>query len=378
VSQKFWLSAAAISIATSDISDLSEHAAWEMFMWLRWGDSGTQKCSWCGAVDKHYFIRTRKQWHCKACNRRFSAKTGSPYQNSKLSYKHILLGWFSFIKCQQGMPALELRRDLRHTYKTCFTFFGRLREALVKTVDPTPLSGEIHIDGGHFSGRPRKGRVKKKVDLTKEQIEIPSRFATDEAREHRAKAGKRVNHFHHNRRIVIVIRELHKESGIGACRTKVAVCKRESRPEIEALVKAHVVPGSTISTDEWGAYCNLGAMGYTHKAVNHKEEFSDPDGVNENQAESYFSRLRRAVLGTYNRVTPHYMLDYATEMAWREDLRRTDLLGQLIDFAKRIFAAGISTDWLNYNRGHHRTQEKLFKAPRKKKASQSPVPIQSQ
>ena len=85
--------------------------------------------------------------------------------------------------------------------------------------------------------------MKKKVDLTKDQVQIPNRFATDEVREHRAKAGKRANHFHPNRRIVIVIRELHSEEKKGACRTKVAVCKRESRPEIEALVKAHVVPG---------------------------------------------------------------------------------------------------------------------------------------
>lgn len=153
-----------------------------------------------------------------------------------------------------------MRREIRHTYKTCFAFLGRLREALVKTVD---------------------------------------------------------------------------------------------------------------------AYSNMKAMGYGHKVVNHQEEFSTPEGVNENQAESYFSRLRRAVIGTYNRVTPHYMLDYATEMAWREDVRRIDLLGQLVNFAQRVFSAGISTDWLNYNRGHHRTKELLFVAPRKKKTDQS-IPIQSQ
>lgn len=346
-------------------------------MWLHWGDAGTQKCSWCGCVDKHSFIRPRKQWHCKACKRRFSAKTGTPFQNSKLPYKHILMGWHAFIGEQQGKAALSMRRVIGHTYKTCFSFLGRLREALVKTQDPTQLSGEIHIDGGHFSGRPRKGRTKKRVDLLKSKVQVPNRFATDEVRQHRAKAGKRANHYHHNRRIVIVIRELFKEPGKGACRTKVAVCRRESAPEIEALVRTHVAPGSTISSDEWSAYGNLKAMGYTHKVVNHQEEFSTPDGVNENQAESYFSRLRRAVIGTYNRVTPHYMLDYATEMAWREDLRRTDLLGQLVNFAKRVFAAGISTDWLNYNRGHHRTKEHLFVAPRKKRVSQS-RPTQTQ
>lgn len=368
MSQKYWLSAAAITLPQVEIAELPEQQAWEVFVSLRWGDSGTQKCSWCGAVDHHSFIRPRKQWHCKACKRRFSVTTGTPFQNRKLPFRDILVGWHEFISGQQGKATLEIRRKIGHSYKTCFALVGRVREALVKTADPTPLSGHIHIDGGHFSGRPRKGRTKKRVDLIDRKIEIPSRFATDEAREHRDKAGKRANHFHHNRRIVIVIRELFKEPGIGACRTKVAVCKRESGREIEALVKEHVTVGSTISSDEWNAYANLAAMGYDHKVVNHQEEFSTLEGVNENQAESFFSRMRRSVIGTYNRITPHYMLDYSTEMAWREDVRRMDLKSQFIDLAKRIFSAGISTDWLNYNRGHHRTKELLFVAPRKKKA----------
>jgi hypothetical protein len=57
-------------------------------------------------------------------------------------------------------------------------------------------------------------------------------------------------------------------------------------------------------------------------AVNHQEEFSTIEGVNENQAEAFFSRLRGYVLGVSHRIEPKYMLDYAVEMAWREDRRR--------------------------------------------------------
>lgn len=289
------------------------------------------------------------------------------FENRKLPFRDLLFGWFSFIAAQKGFPATELRRHIGHTYKTCFAYLGRLREALAKTVDATPMSGLIHIDGGHFSGRPRKGRKRRKPKPAEEEIQIPTRFATNEARQHRAKAGNRANHYHKNRRIVIVIREMYEEPGKGARRTIVAVCRRESAPEIEALVRKHVAPGSMIYSDEWHAYSNLKLMGYGHEAVNHNEEFSRDDGVNENQAESYFSRLRRAVKGIYNRITPHYMLDYATEMAWREDARRINTKEQLFDFAKRVFGAGVSTDWLNYNAGHHRTKEHFFVAPRKKK-----------
>jgi hypothetical protein len=40
------------------------------------------------------------------------------------------------------------------------------------------------------------------------------------------------------------------------------------------------------------------------------------------QAESYFSRLRRAELGQNHRISGKYLAAYAVEMAWREDTRR--------------------------------------------------------
>jgi hypothetical protein len=50
-------------------------------------------------------------------------------------------------------------------------------------------------------------------------------------------------------------------------------------------------------SDELSAYGNLEYIGYTHEAVNHSFEFSTDSGVNQNQAESYFSRLQRACIG---------------------------------------------------------------------------------
>ena len=40
-----------------------------------------------------------------------------------------------------------------------------------------------------------------------------------------------------------------------------------------------------------------------------------------NQAESFFSRLRRAEIGQHHRIGVH-LHQYAGEMAWREDNRR--------------------------------------------------------
>ena len=142
-----------------------------------------------------------------------------------------------------------------------------------------------------------------------------------------------------------------------------AICRSENTADIEALVKQHVERASTIRSDELPAYGNLKYMGYGHEVVNHSEEFSTDDGINQNQAESFFSRMRRACIGIYHRITPKYMLDYATEMAWREDVRRTDTKNQMALLLGRVCGAGLSKDWFNYCRGNKRKIELLFRAP---------------
>jgi hypothetical protein len=58
------------------------------------------------------------------------------------------------------------------------------------------------------------------------------------------------------------------------------------------------------------------------RRVNHSAEYVSDDGANVNQAESWFSRLRRAEYGIHHRISGGYLYQYANEMAWREDHRR--------------------------------------------------------
>jgi hypothetical protein len=53
------------------------------------------------------------------------------------------------------------------------------------------------------------------------------------------------------------------------------------------------------------------------RRVNHSAEYVGEDGANVNQAESWFSRLRRAEYGIHHRISGSYLYQYANEMAWR-------------------------------------------------------------
>ncbi len=94
------------------------------------------------------------------------------------------------------------------------------------------------------------------------------------------------------------------------------------RTEAEAVptIRERVAPGSTVYADEAPGWDALYAR-FDTKRINHPIAFSD-DGACTNQAESYFSCLRRAEWGQHHHISGKYLGAYAREMASREDTRR--------------------------------------------------------
>jgi hypothetical protein len=58
-------------------------------------------------------------------------------------------------------------------------------------------------------------------------------------------------------------------------------------------------------------------MAWLVPAIHHQDAYSF-DGACTNQAEEYFSRLRRAEIGIHHHIAGAYLLRYAQESSWRE------------------------------------------------------------
>jgi transposase-like protein len=139
------------------------------------------------------------------------------------------------------------------------------------------------------------------------------------------------------RRVVMVMRERN-----GKTLTFVSESEDASVPTL----KERIAIGSTIYADEASHWDQLHAR-YLTKRINHSEAYSDGEGCT-NQAESFFSRLRRAEIGTHHHISGSYLAAYAGEMDWREDNRRVSNGELYLVAADAAAKHPVSKQWKGY------------------------------
>jgi len=83
------------------------------------------------------------------------------------------------------------------------------------------------------------------------------------------------------------------------------------------------------------------------KRINHEWVYSDQGGCT-NQAESFFSRMRRAEIGQHHHIAGPYLTAYSREIARREDDRRASNGEQYLIVASKALADPVSRQWRGY------------------------------
>lgn len=367
MAQHHRLSPLARAITLVTVASMTDDQIHEFFARLRWGADGRQACPRCGTLDRHYPRKPRRRtsrrpasgWHsngipsfqCKGCFHVFTVTSGSLFDRTRLSLRQILGGLVLFLAPGNGNSALQLCTALGLSYKTAFLLEHRFREVMAADQPEAPFDGIVQMDGGYFCGKPHKPN-QRGPRVTREQLQ--RRFGKapiGETEKPWVAAGmtrKNWEKMRKNKRTVLVATHSNGAPGAGSRAVRVVVVKAgERETPILEFAKAAVAPGTMVMTDEAGAY-NVLARGYDHYSVSHGKEFSSEDGVNDNHAEAFFSRMRRAEYGIYHGYIPLNLHFYACENAWRHTHRRTDKLEQVERILTRALHMGISTRLRGY------------------------------
>ncbi|PPQ19873.1 IS1595 family transposase [Bradyrhizobium sp. AC87j1] len=314
MSQHFLLTAKARSLSLAKVARLSDEEAYQTFKLIRWAaTNGEPFCPKCGCVAV-YAYQTRKLFKCKGCNHQFSVTSGTIFASRKLPIRDYLLAIAIFVNGAKGHSALQLSRDLDCQYKTAFVMAHKIREAMASEANGATVGGTVEVDGAYFGGHVRPANRK--------ENRRDRRLVQNQT-------GKR--------RVVVIMRE---RGG----RTLPFVFKSEDASVV--TIARTVQPGSTVHADEAAHWDALHARFLT-KRINHSEAYSDGEACT-NQAESFFSRLRRAEIGIHHHIAGPYLAAYAKEMAWRENNRRRSNGEQYLMATDSALSHPVSRQWKGY------------------------------
>jgi hypothetical protein len=185
-----------------------------------------------------------------------------------MSFTDLLAAIVIFVNGAKGISALQMSRDLDCQYKTAFVLAHKLREATAAEQANAQLGGVVEIDGAYFGG-----------------------YVKPENRKEDRKDRRLLENRTGKRQCVVI---MHERKG----RSLPFVVANDG--DAVPYVRDNVGTLATIHADEGSGWDALHA-GWDAKRVNHSIAFKD-NGVCTNQAESYFSRLRRMEIGTHHHI----------------------------------------------------------------------------
>ena len=261
----------------------TEDSCLDHLMRTRYGDR--HDCTGCGRSAHFYRAKARRSYACEYCGHQVYPTAGTPFDRTRTPLRDWFHVMFMFCSTRNGVAAKEVERQLGVTYKTAWRMCHEIREYMGALDSDDPLGGAgevVEIDetivGGSVSGMG--------------------------------------NGYMGNKTVVVGM----LERG-GELITRVVTSR--TKRSMHALIQTHVLPGTTISTDEMGGYKDIGQRGYRHLTVNHNRgQYVDrTTGAGVNALEGFWASLKRGINGTHIHVSGKHLPKYLGEFEYRWNMR---------------------------------------------------------
>ena len=285
-----------------------DDAAERWFEEARWGAAGEpDRCPMCGGTERLRPAPNRRPlpYWCGSCRRHFSVRTNSVMHRSRIPLRKWAVATYLWAVSLKGVSSMRLHRDLGITQKSAYHMAQRLRAAWADM--PTGMRGPAEADETYVGGRVPNMSLRRRRERT----------------ERGGGSGPA------DKAVVAGVRD--RATGQVAVRVVGGATARE----LQGLVRDHVEPGARLYTDEHRAYAGL-REDYRHEVVWHGGDEYARGQVHVNGMESHWATLKRAVSGTFHKVSPKHLPLYAGEFATRHNLRPLDTEAIMAETAARM------------------------------------------
>ncbi|MFC4688429.1 IS1595 family transposase [Epilithonimonas pallida] len=253
---------------------------------------------WGGIIESPYDSDSKvykcknNQYRCKTTGKYFNVKTGTMFENSKISLRKWFLAIWLVTSHKKGISSLQLAKDIDVTQKTAWFMLQRIRSCF-GIENNNELEGVVECDETFIGGKNKNRHKDKKVPFS-------------QGRSYKDK--------------VPVMGMLQRDGKMNAF-----VVTDTKRNSIQPLIYKYVNPETTVLiSDEWLGYNGLSKY-YDHRIIDHskKEYVSLQDkSVHTNNIEGSWRILKNSVNGMYNYVSKKHLQKYVDEFVYRFNLRK--------------------------------------------------------
>ena len=258
------------------------------------------RCPTCGTDNVQSGIKHHSMTHrCRECDGkpRFSVKTGTVMQSSKLGYQTWAIAAYLVTTNLKGVSSMKLHRDLEITQKSAWHLAHRLRKTF-ESGNPL-FAGPVEVDETYMGGKRKNMPKSKRAKLTG-----------------RGAVGK-----------TAVVGAKDRETGKVVARPVEAT----DAETLHGFIGDHTDPSATVYTDDAAAYNGLP---FDHESVNHSAGEYVRMMAHTNGIESFWSMLKRGYQGTFHHMSEKHLDRYVTEFAGRHNVRDADTLDQMRSVVK--------------------------------------------
>ena len=253
-------------------------------------------CKLCNKVTKHHRDGKRPSYSCDICGHHEHPTANTIFHKSPTPLRLWFYAIYLMASTRCGISAKQIQRETGDTYKTAWRMFHQIRALLSET---EPVGGSVEVDEAYHGGKRKKGTGRPMVgDKTK----IPILGIAQR----------------HGRVIAKTIPDCTSGTLLKA-------------------VKEHVLPKSTVYTDELKSYGGIGTMKnqYNHRRINHTSGVYVMGDIHTNTVEGFWSLLKRGIGGTYHAVSQKYLQSYLDEYSFRYN-HRDDTQPMFTTFLEQI------------------------------------------
>ncbi len=240
------------------------------------------KCEQTRPFKRYGTAQRRQSWTCTGCGHHLHPTAGTIFHKSSTSLHLWFYAIYLMSSTRCGISAKQLERELGVTYKTAWRMANLIRNELMAQDDDTTLGGKVEMDEMYHGGR-RRGKCG------------------------RPQAGSHK----------IPVFGMAERKGKVIAMTVPNVRKATLQPNVQR----HVLPRSTVFTDEYSAYNGLARHGYFHERIRHAARVYVSGDIHTNTIEGFWSLVKRGISGVYHSVSAKHLQSYLDEYAWRYNHR---------------------------------------------------------